>query len=136
MSFATAFLDTPASADRRDEVIAHLAEILQATSPRPDLPPGLPNVARSSLAFGARMNWALADAFRKEQITAEIRACVSVFEPRLTRFGIADLREDDRTNSLGFTLEGTLVAGGVRAPLAIATEVSFFDDSARVESAE
>lgn len=126
MRFAQAFLGAPPAQDEEGAIARHLAHLLEAVVPGPPIPPACPHVAGSNLGFALPMNWALAEADRRDDIRAALRARLAAFEPRLSTIGEIEIAEDDEGNIVEFFIRAQR-AGGARAPLEIGARVSLLD---------
>ena len=131
MRFAKAFLGAPARLDEDGAIARQVAHLLEAVVPGPGIPPACMQVAASNLGFGLPMNWALADADRREQIRAALRARLERFEPRLAAVSTIEIAEDDEGNIVEFYIRARRRSG--TDPVEIGARLSLLDHEVEEE---
>lgn len=130
MSFASAFLGTPADQGVEERVAAHVDVLLQSVAPEHVVGPQLPNVRASNLCFGVPMNWALGDGQRNLQVRGTLRDRMEKFEPRLALLSDISLQEDDAENAVTFYIAGAVRDGARTDKVEIVTRLSRMDQYA------
>lgn len=128
MRFAKAFLDAPDTLSYDDAIARQVAFLLEAVVPGPQLPAGCAQVAASNLGFALPMNWALADAERREEIGAALRERLLRFEPRLVAISEIAISEDDEGNIVEFFIHARRADAGGVVPVEIGARLSLLDN--------